>query len=238
MNRSSSHRLLAPQVTALRSLVISSQTRVTALSHGAQSCAISVTMNKRNKSRRNGYVHLDADKLERQLQRCGYSNTEFADKAGISRGTVVRIMKGKGVYRSTAQQIAQALGLEDATCLLRSNDPSVPSTLDPTEIGEWTIERYEGRWIRASNELQYRICLMRHRFVAERLGRGKWYDLLGMPDDERRDIESQLLRHPTVCERIGQHTKSLRILVQLPAQMINRGGSLIVGTRDRRWPKN
>jgi serine/threonine protein kinase len=70
---------------------------------------------------------------------------------------------------------------------------------------EWEVDGYLGPWITASNGLQFRVCRMRHRFLAERLGRGKWYDLLHLSTREREELRTHLLRHPAVCEQIGLH---------------------------------
>jgi len=67
---------------------------------------------------------------------------------------------------------------------------------------EWEPVRYTSPWITAANGLQFRVCQMRHRHIKERLGRGKFYDLLDVPTDRREGLRAMLLRHPVVAGRL------------------------------------
>ena len=159
------------------------------------------------KRQRGGLTRLDPEKLERQALRAGLSKTQLADDAGISRNTVLQAFRGEGIFNSSAKAIAGALGIEDVNSLTFAAPEAAgqQNSEDGPESGEWGIDGYLGGWITASNQLQFRVCRMRHRFVVERLGRGKWYDLLHLSHRDRESLREHLLRHAVVCERVGTH---------------------------------
>ena len=174
-------------------------------------------MSKSQRTRRSGYVYFCPEKFERRLRQLGFSNTQLADKSDIARGTIIRASKGLGVYRSTASRIVEALDLNDATLLMPSSHEKASSPTDETTVGEWGVKTYDGEgWMVASNGLRLRFLTMQHQFVDGRLGRGKWYDLLGLPAPEREAMTAQLIRHPTVCERIGPHVNIAENLSTAP----------------------
>lgn len=164
-------------------------------------------MKKKRTKKRDGLVHLDPDKLDRERLRLGLSKTQVADRADVSRNTVLKACDGEGVFPKNAVGIAHALECDDVHVLLptKPEDEAATQVSEGPVNGEWGIEKYVGPWITASNALQFRVCRMRHRFVESRLGRGKWYDLLGLSSRDRDNLRSHLVRHPTVCERIGPH---------------------------------
>lgn len=153
-----------------------------------------------SESTKGGLKELDPWKLERACLRLGLSKTEISNRTGLSRNTINRAFEGDGVQSGTVVKLAKVLKFDDPNELLRSS-PS-PQSAAATE---WEVVEYLGPWLTCSNTIQFRICRMRHKYVAERFGRGKCYDLLNptLPDSER--INDHLLRHPTVCARVGPH---------------------------------
>ena len=157
---------------------------------------------------RDGLVHLDPDKLARQLRRLGLTKTALAGKTGLSRSTVIKATRGEGIFPDSAQRISQSLGFEDAESLMPTPaaDKEPMTGVDAEAVGgQWQPIEYLGPWITASNGLQFRVCRLQHCFVPGRQGRGKWYDLLHLSTQERQAHREHLLRHPVVCDRIGTH---------------------------------
>ena len=68
-------------------------------------------MGKKRRKRRNGLVHLDPDKLQRQMLRRGLTRTGLADAAGVSRNSILRPLRGEGIFASTAALIAMEVGI-------------------------------------------------------------------------------------------------------------------------------
>lgn len=175
-------------------------------------------MKNRKRTRRNGLVYLDAEKLERQMLRLGLTRSGLADRTGLSRNTVIKALQREGIFPNSAGEIAKALGFEDVTELLpaRLQDEKLADGVASRDTGEWDLDAYLGPWITTSNGLQFRICRMRHRFVENRFGRGKWYDLLDPSTRCRENLRTQLLRHATICERIGLHPHVIENLSTYP----------------------
>ncbi len=158
------------------------------------------------KPSRDGLVRLDPEKLQRRLLQVGLSKTRLADTAELSRNTVLKAFRGEGIVNHSAKSIADALELDVNSLVV--GGPEAAELADPGEgpdSGEWKIDAYLGPWVTASNQLQFRVCQMRHQFLPERLGRGKWYDLLHLSQRDRESLRDHLLRHAVVCERIGNH---------------------------------
>jgi serine/threonine protein kinase len=164
-------------------------------------------MAKRHSSERDGLVHFDPRKLERQQLRKGLSTTKLAERADVARNTVLKALRGAGIFPNSALAIANALGFDDPNDLLPSGDGKEPVAEEGQALvgGQWRAVEYLGPWITASNGLQFRVCRMQHEFVETRQGRGKWYDLLHLSSRDRESRRAHLLRHCLVCERIGPH---------------------------------
>ncbi len=156
---------------------------------------------------RTGLVHLDPDKLKRRLLQAGISKTAISLATGLSRATIDRAFAGQGIFNSTAQRLVKQLGIErvEEVVLWDNTEASQGQSGDALVAGEWRIDEYLGPTVTASNELQYRICRMRHEFVPERLGRGKWYDLRHLNQSERDRRREHLVRHSRVCDRLKNH---------------------------------
>ena len=122
--------------------------------------------------------------------------------------TFKRALSGEGVQSDSALLIAHALGRE----LLDLLAPHDPRYLPPKELSgplagesEWEMTGYLEQGRLAPNGLYYIVCRMRHRHVANRVGRGKYYFLATVPHVRRESIRHQLTRHSDVCTRVGSH---------------------------------
>ncbi len=164
-------------------------------------------MAKKHSSERDGLVHFDPEKLKQQRVRKGFSKTGLAERADVARNTVLKALRGEGIFPNNALAIANALGVDDPNALLPSGDGEEQVSEEGQALvgGQWRAVEYLGPWITASNGLQFRICRMQHEFVETRQGRGKWYDLLHLSSRDRESRRTHLVRHSIVCERIGPH---------------------------------
>lgn len=162
-----------------------------------------------------GLSYLDTGKLESARLRRGLSKTAIADKTGLSRNTVLKAFRGEGIFAESARRISEQLGCDDPNELLARQAGERDSERDDSS-GEWEVAEYLGPWVTCSNSLQFRVCKMRHRFLEDRFGRGKCYDLLNpsLRDSER--IREHLLRHPKVCARVGSHRTLAQNLSTFP----------------------
>lgn len=160
-----------------------------------------MAVNKNNRT-----VPVSAELLLNRLRERGWSVEEFALEADVSTGTVSRVLNGnKEVYWKTAEAFRQALGLASIEELIRQSDDSATVR----RIHEWLVDEVQSRWITAANQLQYRIWKLRHEHLPK-LARGKYYDLDGMSSDQRDRCHAALLRHATVCTKIGAHEHIIR----------------------------
>ena len=168
-------------------------------------------------------VRLDPERLDQALRRLAMSKSEFADELdgsvsrdSLSRSTIIKAFAGKPVRIRTARALAEALGVADVHDLIHASEKPKPDP-EPEVCGEWEVESQAGGWFTESNDLQYRICRMRHRFIAGRLGRGKEYDLGDSATRERERIENYLCRHAAVSEKLHGDPHVVETLNTFPA---------------------
>ncbi len=163
---------------------------------------------------RDGLVRIDTGKLERLMLRKRLTKSQLAEKAEVARNTLLRALRGQGIFASSAMRLARAVGINvDELVVADGREQAIEAA---AETGEWAIDDYLGPWVTASNDLQFRVCRMRHRFIAGRLGRGKCYDLLNPSTRNRERLQECLVRHPTVSERIGPHPHVVENLSAAP----------------------
>lgn len=152
-----------------------------------------------NSKRNERLFFFDIDRLNDAIARKGYSGTELATLADVSRSTVSNARKGEGLRPQGAKGIAKALGFDDPTGLSRDH-----AVTDGTVVEvEWEAEgKPVSGTITASNALQYQVWKMRHLFVDGRYGRGKCFDLLNPNTRDREHLHDQLVRHSRVSDMI------------------------------------
>jgi serine/threonine protein kinase len=75
----------------------------------------------------------------------------------------------------------------------------------PGQVLEWEIVEYLGGWEKTTNGLQFQLVKLRHRYLKNRLARGKCYELRHLTGAEKERVERYLMRHVEVCEQIGEH---------------------------------
>lgn len=103
-------------------------------------------MKKKRRKERDGLVHLDPDKLDRERLRLGLSKTQVADRADVSRNTVLKAFDGEGIFPKNALAIANALECNDVHVLLPTDveDEAATEVGEGPVNGEWGIEK-QGR---------------------------------------------------------------------------------------------
>ena len=169
----------------------------------------------RPKRRDVGSEYLDPEKLQFHRRRNGWTISRVTEKSGLTRNTVYAAFRGDGIRPYSAKALADCfeVPVESLRISRRENDGFEP-IYSPPCLPEWEIEDGSwSRWQEASNRLQYRVCKLRHRFIKEDFGRGKFYDLLGLPKTERDEFTEHLTRHSQVCRMIKheiQHQKESR----------------------------
>lgn len=145
------------------------------------------------------------------------SRTEFADRLDgtVSRNTVIRAFAGHPIRIRTARDLAKALRVASLEELLPEDDSTAAD--QPEYCGEWEVTSQLSGWITEANGLQYRICRLQHRFIADRPGRGKEYDLQNPVTRERERIEHYLCRHAAVSEKLRGDPHFAETLNTFPA---------------------
>ncbi|MCA9150049.1 MAG: protein kinase [Planctomycetales bacterium] len=149
-------------------------------------------------------VKLDADKLVAVMNRCGLDVDKLAQRAALSSGTVNNVLAGKAPYRSTANRLATALGVNLDVLLEGTGTPTAAAT-----VHEYLLLDVLTDWITASNGLRFQACRMRH-LELDRQCRGKRFDLRDLPTDEEQRCRTWIKRHPIVCDAIGAHPNIVR----------------------------
>jgi len=152
----------------------------------------------------------DPLKLKRLRVSAGLTVREFTEMAGLDPATARKILRGDPVFlKSLAMAGKRVFEIESPLELLHPAElqalgvqTDVPS---PGQVLEWEIEEYLTGWQETSNGLQYQLVRLRHRFLQNRLARGKCYELRHLAIADRERLERHLGRHVEVCERVGPH---------------------------------
>ena len=171
---------------------------------------------RRKPTSRFGTVVLDRVKILRLMTNRGFSKYALASEAEIERNTLNRALRGDGVFPETAKVIADALKVtvEQLRPDAGESDDEQSFQLPPTR--EWQPIELISPWMTASNGLQFRVCRMQHREFTEWVGRGKFYDLLGVPTDQQSQLHEHLLRHTRVTKLVEDSPHVARTLSVTP----------------------
>ena len=151
-------------------------------------------------------VEINVDKLSAAMDHRGLSVEQLKELAGVSTGTVNNLLAGRPVYRTTATQVAEALGTSLGVLLGESATLGGAST-----VHEYLVSDVLTDWITASNGLRFQVCRLRHMEL-DRQARGKRFDLREMTTDEEQRCRTWIKRHPNVCESLYDHPNIVRNL--------------------------
>lgn len=151
-------------------------------------------------------VAINVDKLTAAMDHRGLSVEQLTELAEVSTGTINNLLAGKAVYRTTASQIANALGTTLSVLIGESASQGGAST-----VHEYLVSDVLTDWITASNGLRFQLCRLRHMEL-DRQARGKRFDLRDMTTDEEQRCRTWIKRHPNVCEALHGHPNIVRNL--------------------------
>ena len=152
----------------------------------------------------------DPLKLKRLRVAAGLTVKEVREIADLDRTTVAKILRGDAVFlKSLAITGQKVFNIDDPMELLHPDElqamgvhTEVPS---PGQVLEWEIDDYLSGWEKTTNGLQYQVVKLHHRYLKNRLARGKCYELRHLTGEEKERIENCLLRHADVCQQVGDH---------------------------------
>jgi len=153
-----------------------------------------------------GTTLLDWRKVKSLLDANGMSCGDLKDKAGISRGTVRRIVDGQEIRPGTARLVADALDVRVLEILHPSKLPE-QSALQGLWAGTIALPDWEREGSlpangKASNGLAYEIWQLKHRFEKKRFARGKRYNTGALAVKEQERMQDYLVRHGDICNRL------------------------------------
>ena len=187
-------------------------------------------MNTANSKLDNGQLlYLDTFQIERRRIAMGLSKKKLTGNKILSMNTLKAIYNGQGVFPGTAHRLAKQLNCQIMDLLARHDSRYVAPATEPGPMSgasEWEMDGYLDQGRLASNGLYYIACRMKHRYTANRSGRGKFYHLSLMNLQLRNAIQDKLSRHAEVCVRVGLHPHVAHNLTSTPA--VGDGGWWVI----------
>ncbi len=143
----------------------------------------------------------------------GMSVEDVLDKANLERRTMQRIRKEQPIRRCSLTELLNVIGAHNygrivyhaAACPNPTEGAGNQKKDD--ELLEWIEPKYLTDWITLPNGLQYWVSKNRHRHLPGTFARVKCYELKFLSDDQRREFEARLTRHPIVCRKLTPHPR-------------------------------
>ena len=128
--------------------------------------------------------------LRRLRVSANVSAQDIQKQTGLSKDTVRKILRGEPVLLHTlADTVSTVFNIHDAMDVLHPEELAKlghqSDVASDGQVLEWQIQEYLSGWQQTSNGLQYQLAKLRHRFLENRLARGKCYELRHMSTDER-----------------------------------------------------
>ncbi|MEZ6127087.1 MAG: protein kinase [Planctomycetaceae bacterium] len=157
-------------------------------------------------SRKFTQVHIDWDAIDRFRRRVGIPVHQL-ETEGVIHHTTYSRSKVSGCMRNDVfEALVKRLGGTRDDFLLSPVRPSGQSRsafgLPPT--AEWAVDEsvVTSEWLTLPNGLQYKLCKMKHLTIPDYFGRGKYFDLMSIPLDQREAIQHRLQRHAVVAKSV------------------------------------
>ncbi|MEZ6121254.1 MAG: protein kinase [Pirellulaceae bacterium] len=148
-------------------------------------------------------VIVDPVKLQFHIQRSCVSKTQFAERMGVGRTSLYRMLDGLEVRRSLVLSLAHKLAVPMDDLLQHASPPPTASSASPWNHGEWElIPATLSAFTPLSNGLVMRSAKVRHRLLSHEFGRAKVYDVGGMPAAVRDRCRQALTRHAEAARRL------------------------------------
>ena len=151
----------------------------------------------------------DPLKLKRLRVAAGLTVKEFKQIANLDRATVTKMLRGDPVFLKTlATAGKKVFRIDNPVELLHPDELEAmgvqTEVASSGQVLEWKIEAYLSGWLQTTNGLQFQLVRLGHRYLKDRMARGKCYELRHLTGSERKRVEAYLLRHVEVCEQIGE----------------------------------
>ena len=170
---------------------------------------MSANQNQLSKDKKTGVYFLDLPAFHDLMRARGISPTELKSRGIIDPKTFEKVLDGRGIQIGKITKLLDHLGITNRTGLVfaegESRESHLHDSLRKSGIQEWNVDSALTPVITATNGLQYRVFRLTHRHQSERIGRGKRYEFLHLPDSAQEALKEQLIRHPKVCDRVGPH---------------------------------
>ncbi len=143
----------------------------------------------------------------------GMSVEDVLDEANLERRTRERVRTEKPIRRCSLTELLNIIGSHNygrivyhaAAC--PNPTEGAGSQKEDDELLEWIRMEYLTNWITLPNGLQYCVSKRRHRHLPDIFARIKCYELKFLTDDQRREFETRLTRHPIVCRKLTPHPR-------------------------------
>lgn len=120
---------------------------------------------------------VNPDRLRAKMDELGLSNSRLADMAGVSEGTIKRLMRGESSTRSTLSLVAVALDVS-INWLVSPDAPPLPEDVSPlpenapecqaSDEAKALVERLEKSYQAQVESLKQRIEAIRELYFRER----------------------------------------------------------------------
>lgn len=164
-------------------------------------------------------AYLDPFLMDRARLNAGLSRKSLANNAGLAVNTVLEAFDGGGLQPAKAAILAKRLGC-DVVDLLAPWDPRYKPPAEPSGpwsgSPEWEPTGYLDQGRASPNGLYYIVFRMQHRHTANKIARGKFYQLSWLRPTKREGMRHQLSRHADVCARVGIHPQIAINLTSTP----------------------
>lgn len=162
-------------------------------------------------------------KIKRLRILAGLTFEQFSAAVDLDKGTARKLLKGAPVSLETLISTSKFFKIGSYLELLHPDElidlgVNPDATVTTGSVQEWKIETFLTPWEKTSNGLQYHTARLRHRFLKDRLARGKCFELRHLPPPARKRLEGHLRRHPDVCERIGHHPNLAENITATPTE--------------------
>lgn len=158
------------------------------------------------RNRKHSVVRVNMREFDRAFDRKFQRNiSHLAEAADISRPTIYDLYDQQSVRRATLVALADAFEISVDDLLAAGTDGQVAlPTYSLPSTEEWQVDDSVpcSPWLKLSNKLDLRICRMRRKSIEGDFGRGKFYDLLSFPRDQREDMKHILIRHAVVASTL------------------------------------
>jgi serine/threonine protein kinase len=180
-----------------------------------------------DRGRETGLEYAKAEVIRSRIRELGWSQADLASGTQIDTGKISRMLnKGVGVSRENARKIADVLKGPIDEYFRASEKPDESRLFRLPNTEEWDVEEVLKETIVLANGVRYQVCRMKHRYVPNRFGRGKFYSLAGVRSIEKPKREQMLSRHAVVSARVGAHPQLAENLSTVPT--VDRNGWWII----------